>query len=200
MMNPTEYAQIELLELRNRGYIMAQGQSALDVGCGGGEFVRVLRNMGWDAIGIDLQVERNAELGIYPARFLEGDLPRELMKEYDFISFRESFYYMNDVETTFWTLVKRLLKPDGFLYIKTHVRSSYWHMTHTRQSRKRRLGSITLLPTARELSEMLRNEGFHLRISEPYPWNDLPTNSLFRRFVAKLGFADRYWFLATQLS
>lgn len=199
-MNPTEYAERELLEIRNRGYILPHGRSALDVGCGGGEFVRALRNMGWDAMGIDPQMETNTELGFSRARFLEKDLPREFIREYDFISFRESFYYMNDVETTFWTLVKRLLKPNGLLYIKTHVRSSYWHLIHTRQTRKRRIGNVTFLPSARELSEMLRDEGFHLRISEPYPWNDLPTSPLARTLVAKLGLADRYWFLGSQLS
>jgi hypothetical protein len=55
-MKPNDYARLELLELRNRGYVTPHCKSALDVGCGGGEFVCALRNMEWDAIGIDPQV------------------------------------------------------------------------------------------------------------------------------------------------
>jgi len=78
-------------------------------------------------------------------------------EKFDIITFRESIYYMFDVKKTL-NIVKKLLKREGLLYIKSHTAESpfYWFNEYNVRYGIGAQG----LPRRESLKKILEIEGF----------------------------------------
>jgi SAM-dependent methyltransferase len=117
-----------------RSYLLRAGYPAwrphgslLDVGCGRGNYLHAMRQLGWDVMGLDLSpraVEQTRRLGI-PA--LQGRLctlpwPRA---SFDVITFFDSFEHHPDPVETLHAAA-RLLRRNGSLLIRFPNFDSVW--------------------------------------------------------------------------
>lgn len=97
-----------------------QGRKALDFGCGAGRSTRFLRDLGFDAVGVDISVhmlararERDPQ-GEYRS-VPDGDLGSSALDTYDLILSAFTFDNVPSMETkvTLFKSLKRLLKARG---------------------------------------------------------------------------------------
>jgi SAM-dependent methyltransferase len=137
----------------------------LDVGCGYGWYVRLLQNLGWDAIGVEAD-RSAAAIGRtrYRARILEGTLEDQRLEaeSFDAIATRHSIEHVPDPRQTLLEC-HRLLKPGGWLGVAT--------------------------PNGRSLASRLF--GCHWRgLSAPWHLHLLNPNAL-RRLLTETGFEVR---------
>ena len=182
--------------LRRAG--LGRGAKALDVGCSDGPWLATLERAGLEAGGLDpdqTSVSRACGAGLkaYAGTFDRAGLPADVAsaRPYDLIGFRESIYYMNDLKETF-TLVRELLKPGGWLYIKCALCDSSYYDAHTDLT-TRYGGAVQAMPTLASLEKVLAREGFRIagwRFME-WRWMDgwgasLPARALRRAVGAAL--------------
>lgn len=164
---------IELAVLRANCSRVLAGGRALDVGCAVGDFVSCLNHMGMRASGIEAfgpwaSVGRAHGLDVREGTFA-GDSLNALFggEQFDFISFRESLYYM-DFHTVFAD-VRQRLKATGFLYIKSVLANSPHFWIH--KGMASRMGSfMTVLYSVSTLRRILVHEGFELVAIERLPY------------------------------
>lgn len=109
---------------------------ALDVGCGSGHFLALLRGAGWETRGLELSPRlvgyavKELGLDVYRADFLAADLPDE---SFHFISMFHVIEHFSDPRAAVKKAV-RLLVPGGLLFIETPnwesigalVRGKHW--------------------------------------------------------------------------
>jgi SAM-dependent methyltransferase len=99
-----------------------RGSAILDVGCGSGSFLHLLRRNGFrDLIGIDPYIPGPIALDglrIYKTTLEQFDFGR-----YDVIVFNDSFEHVPDPVTTLRTATK-LLRPSGAIVIRTPLADS----------------------------------------------------------------------------
>ena len=145
----------------------------LDVGCGEGGFVAALQQAGAFADGLEPQqrlvlVGREHGLSLHKGRFEANEMPEELRgRTFDLICFRESIYYMPDLQEAFG-LLRAYLKPGGRIYVKSHVGTSAYYKLN-RDFAKRYSICVAAIPTRVALSRILEREGYHVRGVIPYP-------------------------------
>jgi SAM-dependent methyltransferase len=157
--------EIRLWKSRFQG--LFPGGSVLDVGSAGGHWLAALARHGLRPEGIEqspaaVAFAREGRLAsVYCAPFSRSCLPNGLSgRRFDAISFRESLYYMPDLSEAF-SLVRELLAPRGYLYIKAHLATSRFY--DTEPDILRRFGTAaTFLPTLDGLKTVLAREGFEL--------------------------------------
>jgi SAM-dependent methyltransferase len=93
---------------------------ALDVGCGSGTFLAVLKQLGWSVQGVELsQAAADAAKSNLDIDVFVGDLKEAGFadSEFDFISFNHSLEHLPDIVGVL-TEVRRILRPGGRLYIE----------------------------------------------------------------------------------
>ncbi|MEZ4599287.1 MAG: class I SAM-dependent methyltransferase [Syntrophotaleaceae bacterium] len=120
-----EFEKKQLLE--NRASLEKFGCSApskfrfLDVGCGSGASVRAAAELGWEAVGIDLDPEliekgrRELEMDLRCTTLLEAHMEKE---QFDFIRLRDVIEHLPDPYETLLE-IKRLLVPGGGVLVST---------------------------------------------------------------------------------
>ena len=99
------------------------GQAILDIGCGTGHLLLVLRNAGFSNLtGIDTHLARDFHYrnGVVVLKRALDDIEGV----YDFVMLHDSFEHMPDPLSTLWN-VHRLLKPNRFALIRMPVARSY---------------------------------------------------------------------------
>lgn len=117
-------------------------KTALDVGAGFGSFVRILREFGIKADGIESDEktiknqETNIELGFFDENYPES--------KYDLISINQCLYYFNDCFTIL-KKVSQMLAKNGMLFIATINPESSFRLENKLWTQ----GSITALSKQR---------------------------------------------------
>ena len=168
---------------------------ALDIGCGQGAFLQLLKRKGWECHGTELTEEsasRAFQLGI-SVSVGEIDKNRFPPHSFDLITLWHVLEHLSDPLNTLKT-VKRLLKKGGILAISTPNidslqaevgRDQWFHLDPPRH---------LFLYSPRTLDQMIRSLGFcllklhHFSLEQnPYGWLQsllnlmgLPENSLYR--------------------
>ena len=152
-------------ELRLLRPYIRPGARALDIGAATGDFLTFLRSHGMTGMGIDPNPERVAAARQAGENVRLGKFTRETASQFavhsfDLISFRESFYYIDDQE---WALetARWLLAPGGAVYIKSHVPNSpyYWGGI----DKMRRVGpACTRFLTKRQMVDLLKAHDFRI--------------------------------------
>jgi len=93
-------------------------KSFIDIGCGSGKVVKLLKGLGYDAYGTDVssyggEVGQEEDLKIIVGDFLEADIPQ---KHFDYLYTRHALEHINEPNKTFEKLTG-LLSDDGVGFI-----------------------------------------------------------------------------------
>lgn len=140
----------------------------LEVGCGPGQFLDYLRQIGVDAVGVEpnavaaRQCEKRGLRVIYEP-FEESIVDRpEVTGECDAVVFLESIYHLFDLREAF-SLAHRLLRNGGYLIIKAFDVDSLpirWFRTASAGIDGL---SIPVNASARTYAQLARRSGFEVR-------------------------------------
>jgi len=137
----------------------------LDVGAGEGTFVAAMQSAGARATGLEpigklVSLARESGLDVRKGRFNLGGLDELGDECFDLISAREVIYYFSDLRE-FFILARKMLNPEGWLYIKAHQAESCWYWLYP--GRVRRYGRyVQGMPTPPALRSILRQEKFEI--------------------------------------
>jgi len=189
----------------------------LDVGSAEGSFIAALQRNGFTATGLEplerlVQLGRKHGLDIYVGRFEHDGIPPALAgRVFDLVCFRESIYYMADLRETF-TLLRKMLRRGGGLYIKTHVATSIFYLKN--KNYLARYGpTVSGMPTLKALRGILKREGHVIQKAGYFRFNVLHTlgwpyaqsfpgklaGTALSPIVRTLGKADRLFIFANRL-
>ena len=96
------------------------GRQALDIGCGNGKFLLKLRALGWEAQGVEFNAGAVAVCHDSGLKVFHGDLESADFADgsFDMVSARHLIEHLPD-PNSFMAEVARILKPGGYLYIRT---------------------------------------------------------------------------------
>lgn len=166
------------------------GGRVLDVGTAEGTFVTGLAQAGARAVGLEPIASlaahaRSHGLDVRTARFEPGGLPPDLLDEpFDLVCFRECWYYLPDLPEAF-ALLRRLLAPDGAVYVKAaQGRSLCFRFRPDYLSRYN--PSVAGIPTPTAMRNIFIREGFVIRYLGEYPEHVLMTLGLSRTVPTRL--------------
>jgi len=126
LMFPNEYLKSVIdshFPLRNRRDLLDKTKKILDVGCGTGNFLWILKELGFDNLfGIDPYIEGNI---IFPngLKILKKTI-HDLNEEFDLIMFHHSFEHVSDPLETLQS-ASRLLKKGGICLVRVPIVDSY---------------------------------------------------------------------------
>lgn len=170
----------------------------IDLGTAAGDFLLSLRELGHDIMGID-KFRPYAAYGAKHALPIHHTSIEELLAEgggfansVDLISIRETIYYVDDLKS-FFENIKKALKPEGYLYIKTHVADSFYYRFMKNDGHKRVGEFATLMVETQVLKNILAKEGFSVVAVRKMGLNsnivifgyDLAKGNAFVRFCGK---------------
>jgi SAM-dependent methyltransferase len=119
-------------QLEMIGQYMQKPGTLLDFGAGAGSFVRVARDAGWDAIGVERSdTARSKAKSVYDVSLLE-ELPDI---EYDVITLWDVIEHLRDPEAML-RMLRKNLKPGGLIFVETGnwenwqrvVNGDKWHV------------------------------------------------------------------------
>lgn len=157
-------------EINNLREIFPFTHDVLDIGTGNGEFLTQLEHYDFNAVGIDKNEQcvdygQKAGCKIYLARF--PDIPDGLSKmSFDLVTFRESIYYLPMPEV--FGYLRKALRPNGGIYIKSHLETSIYHSRFTQRGFRdrnvylRKRFHDAWLPTLDNLTEHLEANGYQV--------------------------------------
>lgn len=103
----------------------------LDVGCGGGEFLKLAKNSGYEAHGIELQPDRaEHSRRSCGCKIYEHDISSDYFDQYknsfDAVTLWDVIEHVNFPYKTLLSIHK-ILGPGGLLYIDTPAKDSFYH-------------------------------------------------------------------------
>jgi 2-polyprenyl-3-methyl-5-hydroxy-6-metoxy-1,4-benzoquinol methylase len=133
----------------------------LDVGCGEGEFLRVMESAGWLARGLDLSGEAVAVACGRGVRASQGTLAQASLQpsSFDAITFRLVFEHLRDPVAAL-AECRRALKPHGLLWIATPSLDAAAHRVFGRNWIHLEPPRHVVLYTASALVGLLTDAGF----------------------------------------
>jgi len=91
----------------------------LDFGCGNGTFLRRMKAIGWDPIGIDFSAEAVAAVKASGIQAIQGTLPHPSLEagSFDVVTMRSSLEHVGDPRAIL-AAARDLLRPEGRLVIQ----------------------------------------------------------------------------------
>lgn len=137
------------------------GGQLLDVGCGNGAFLRLARQMGWNATGLDFDPKAVEQARIAGLDVIVGglDVLDAESNRYDVITMSHVIEHVQNPNETLARLY-RLLKPGGMLWIETPNLASVGHQHYGRYWRGLEPPRHLVLFNVRSLSAALSSAGF----------------------------------------
>lgn len=99
--------------------VWKDGGRALDLGCGNGAYLLLLKKIGWDVVGVDIAKEAAREVEEADIPIFTGDL-KELQLETNSFHLITMWHVLEHLPSPVETLkeIKRLLRDNGFLFIE----------------------------------------------------------------------------------
>lgn len=96
------------------------GHRALDIGCGNGKFLNKLRNLGWDAQGVEFNQGAVAVCRDNGLTVHHGDLHSAGFSDacFDLVTARHVIEHIPD-PNAFMSEVARILRPGGYFHVRT---------------------------------------------------------------------------------
>jgi SAM-dependent methyltransferase len=141
-----------------------EGARLLDVGCGNGAFLDLMRWQGWDGVGIDADGDAVAianSRGV-PARVgTDTELERLPDQAFDAVSIHHLIEHSYDPVATLGQAY-RLLRPGGLLWVATPNLDSFGHRHFGRDWRGLEPPRHLALFTSRSLRDAVTGVGFHI--------------------------------------
>jgi SAM-dependent methyltransferase len=109
---------------------------ALDIGCGSGVFLSVLKRYGWEVEGVELKdvaakvAKEKNDINVFVGNLIEARFEEST---FDFVSFNHSLEHIPNI-VEILAEVKRILKPGGIIYIEVpnvaslsqRISGEYW--------------------------------------------------------------------------
>ncbi len=146
--------------------LIAPQGTALDIGAYIGGFVYNLNTLGFNAFGIEPQVNatkfaRENSLNIFTGMFPDN-IPDEIPQSgYSLASFMESICYSTNLKNTF-NRVHKILLPNGYLLIQNICGSSYMYKKNNDSFFKRFNDYVQVIPTFDAIQYWLTHSGFEI--------------------------------------
>ena len=110
----------------------------LDVGCHMGMLLRLARKRAWDVCGVDptpaLSNLAIKKFGLPVYQCFVNELPEEVAHSFDVVALSDVFEHISE-PLSFLEDVKRVMKPDGILYVK--VPNALWNVFKQQQLERR---------------------------------------------------------------
>ena len=142
----------------------------LDVGCGSGNFVRIARNLGYQAEGIDPYLPSQLE-----SNYLHKKSPEDIpQSSYDIAVLLNVAEHLDRPRQMF-SAVRQLLQPNGVMLLTCPYGNSYARRIHQASWGHLALDEHLLFWTPRSLTRLLRELGFQGKVSyriagSPFPY------------------------------
>lgn len=159
-------------------FLPLRGARILDVGCGGGLFLSLLRAQGSEVTGIELNHSRlhyarlKHDLQLHD-RAIEDEFWRENYSSYfDAVTLWDVIEHVNFPHATL-ACAAQVLRPGGFLFIDTPCRNSFYH----------RFGVVTYNVSFGTLPTFLNS----MYSAEPYNHKQIFSTSEMRHMLASMG-------------
>ncbi|MFM8332830.1 MAG: class I SAM-dependent methyltransferase [Candidatus Methylumidiphilus sp.] len=139
----------------------AEGASLLDIGCGGGEFVRRALRLGYAAEGLEFDAQAVAAATAQGVPVREGALPATGLPadSYDAVTLSQVIEHLHDPLAAL-AEIHRLLKPGGFFWLATPNMDAPGHQTFGPDWRGLEPPRHLLLFSAAALVLALQKSGF----------------------------------------
>lgn len=137
------------------------GGSLLDVGCGGGAFLRIAKSAGWNATGVDPDPKAVMNCNEQGFDVLQGGVEQfgELENHFDVITLSHVIEHVHDPASMLRTCY-RLLKPGGNLWIATPNIDSLGHQQYGRDWRGLEPPRHLIIFNPKSLKATLESIGF----------------------------------------
>lgn len=163
MKNPTNTrTEIRDFLLKHIDILEFSGKpKLLDVGCGKGIFLHLMRQEGFDVEGLDPGsaetdfIERELDIRVHNGIFNDHTIPDE---SYDVVSAMGVVEHVNDPKE-FLDVLWKLLKPGGYLLLTT---PSVWHMDLRHGPESYFKFVHTYYYSVKTLASLMRQEGFDI--------------------------------------
>ena len=100
----------------------------LDIGCGDGYFLRIMRDLGWTVQGLEPDPKAAAFARAYGLDIIQSPIERASLPSNAFDVITTSHVIEHVLEpVTFLSVARRALRPDGLLYVFTPNAESWGH-------------------------------------------------------------------------
>lgn len=165
---------------------LERGRS-LDVGCGSGLFVRVMRKHGWDAWGLDAYKEMKADNQTLFRGTLQDFRPRD---RFQLITLVHSLEHMRDPNSSL-KLVANLTAPHGVILIIVPNYSGIWSMQTGTEWPMLNMDEHWYHYTAEALECIVRKAGLTVLRTNAYSGYYAPSRVQVKQ--SKTGFYERGW-------
>jgi len=190
-----EHRAQRLLPLVSHSNDDASRPKALDVGCGDGFSLLELRSLGYDAYGIETDVNvakiRDAlDLNIHIGTIEDASFPAH---SFDYIIANQVIEHVVDLDS-FCISIKRSLAPTGTVILSTPNAKSVFRMLYARRWMHWHIPYHQQILSSRGLYALLRRHGLKVvwvRTVSPSSWTMHELNRL--RFKADLGKKNQFW-------
>src|SRR5207245_4865170 len=103
-------------------------RSVLDIGCGDGYFLRIMRDLGWTVQGLEPDPKAAAFARAYGLDIIQSPIEHASLPSNAFDVITTSHVIEHVLEpVTFLSVARRALRPDGLLYVFTPNAESWGH-------------------------------------------------------------------------
>ena len=150
-----------VIEVNNLFLGQTKHGKLLDIGCGQGDFLLSMQDLGWGVCGVEidkvaLNIAKEKKLNVYHYNSRSFEFPSD---SFDLITLNNVFEHMNNLEEVF-TEIYRILKKGGRLFIITPNKNSMSHRIFKEHWRGLEPPRHLQIMTSESLSKFLFERGF----------------------------------------
>ena len=148
-------------KFRHLPYSSGDGLKLLDLGCGNGEFLEIVRGCGWEAVGVEPDPKAVAHAHAKGLNVERGGIEvfRQDQELFDVITLSHVIEHVHDPVSVL-SASFRLLKPGGWLWMETPNINSFGHETFREDWRGLEVPRHLVIFGSKSLENVLRGQGF----------------------------------------